>query len=277
MMGFIGYTCSPHCRRMGLENLDIAFGETKTRKEKCRILRKSLDNFALVTLDLCWFLRDSAPRLERWFIPSARLQKEKSLTHARIGITGHFGNWEMVGRYWATPPGSLMSVAMPIKNTKVDELLKEAREVTGQIVVGREGALKKLIRFLRQDGSIGLLLDQNTAPQEGGIFVEFFGKPVSVSPSAGKLAALTGATVVMAFALPQPDGSYVADVIRRISKEEIEALPRATAAAEITQQITHSYEDLIRAKPEFWLWSYRRWRYVPEGMSADDFPYYVKE
>ena len=274
-MGNAGYWFSAHNRRLGLANLDLAFGDSKTPKEKAWILRESLRNFALVMLDLLWFSRDPEARVERWYRSTPRLEEAMSRPVARVGVTGHFGNWELTGRYWAHRSGALMSVAMPLKNPAVDVLLHRAREKNGQQIIAREGALKKLIRFLRAGHTVGLLLDQNTAPDEGGVFADFFGKPVAVSPAAGLLASMTGAEIIFAFALPCPDGSYLGDLPYVIPATEIAALDRARAAREVTQKITSFYEDAIRRRPDCWLWSYKRWRHIPEGMSPDDFPYYA--
>ena len=195
---------------------------------------------------------------------------------ARVGVTGHFGNWELIGRYWALQCGSTMSVAMPLKNAAVDALLQRMRENTGQQVVPREGALKKLVRHLRAGGTVGLLLDQNTAPDEGGVFVEFFGKPVAVSPAAGILAPMTGAEIIFAYALPGADGTYRGELTHVIPAAEIAALERGRAAQELTQRVTTFYEEAIRSRPECWLWSYKRWRHIPEGMAREGFPDYAK-
>ena len=276
LLGAAGYACSARNRRLGLANLDLAFGEAMTLGEKRRIIRRSLQHFALVMLDLLWFSRDSAARMERWFEVGPGLKEAMDRRVARVGVTGHFGNWELIGRYWAMKAGGLMSVAMPLKNPAVDQLLQEARQVTGQQVIAREGALKKLVRCLRDGGTIGLLLDQNTHPRDGGVFVDFFGKPVPVSPAAGLLAPMTGAEILVAFALPRPDGSYLGEASHVVLPAEIAALERATAARDLTQRITGFYEEAIRARPDCWLWSYRRWRHVPEGMTADGFPSYAQ-
>lgn len=275
-LGSGAYWLSASSRRLGLENLDLAFGDTMSPAEKRRILRQSLQNFSLVMLDLLWFTRDSAARMERWFEASPRMQASMANRVARVGVTGHFGNWELGGRYWALCAGSTMAVAMPLKNPAVDALLQRARENNGQQIIPREGALKKLVRFLRGGGTVGLLLDQNTAPDEGGIFVEFFGKPVAVSPAAGILAPMTGAEIMFAYILPRPDGSYLGEVSHVISPAEIAAMDRASAAQELTQRITGFYEEAIRARPECWLWSYKRWRHIPRGMPSDGFPSYAK-
>lgn len=275
-LGWLGFHCSRQCRRLGMANLDVAFGDTKTETEKKWILRRSLDNFALVMLDLIWFTRHPVERMAKWFTITPGLKEEISIDAARIGVTGHFGNWEMVGRFWATVPGSIMSVAMPIKNAIVDQMLQKARQVTGQIIVERDGALKKLIRYLRGGGTVGLLLDQNTPPDVGGVFNTFFGLPASVSPAAGKLAALTDARVIMAFALPQEDGRYTAFLAHVMPPEELQQMDKQTAADDITQKITSYYEKVIREQPEYWLWSYKRWRFIPPGVPHDGFPFYAK-
>lgn len=276
LLGAGGYLFSARSRRLGLANLDLAFGETKTPAEKRRILRESLQNFSLTLLDLLWFSRNSAARLERWFEAAPALEATMANRAARVGVTGHFGNWELIGRNWALSPGGLTSVAMPLKNPVVDALLRQARQMTGQRIVGRDGALKKLIRCLREGGTVGLLLDQNTDPDEGGTFVEFFGLPVAVSPAAGILASMTGAEIIFAYALPRADGTYLGELPHVIPAAEIAAMDRATAAQELTRRITGFYEEAIRARPECWLWSYKRWRHVPTGMPQDGFPYYAK-
>ncbi|MGD9612562.1 MAG: lysophospholipid acyltransferase family protein [Kiritimatiellia bacterium] len=275
-LGAAAYGFSARSRRLGLANLDLAFGATKTAAEKRRILRASLRNFSLTMLDLLWFSRHSEARMARWFDVAPHMRDVMANRVARVGVTGHFGNWELVGRYWALAGGRLTSVAMPLKNPAVGELLRAARELTGQQIVAREGALKKLVRALRDGGTVGLLLDQNTDPDEGGTFADFFGKPVAVSPAAGVLASLTGAEIIFAYALPQPDGTYRGELPHRIPAAEIAAMDRATAAQELTRRITGFYEEAIRARPECWLWSYKRWRHVPPGLPKDGFPYYAK-
>lgn len=274
--GAAAYLFSKRTRRLGLTNLDVAFGDQKTPAEKRRILRESLRNLALVLLDLLWFSRDSEARMARWFVAAPNLEAALTVPGARVGVTGHFGNWELVGRYWALRTGKMMSVARPLKNLAVDQLIQRAREDNNQQVIPRAGALRKLAQFLRAGGTVGLLLDQNTKPAEGGIFVDFFGRPVAVSPAAGVLTILTHAQILFAYARPQSDGTYVGELPHMIAPAEVAGLPRKTAAAELTQRITAFYEEAIRAYPECWLWSYKRWRYIPAGMDAADFPDYAR-
>ena len=276
-LGNMAFLFSTRSRRLGLANLDLAFGETKTPTEKRLILRKSIQNFSLVMLDLAWFTRDSATRMEKWFKAAPSMQAIMDHHVSRVAVTGHFGNWELIGRYSAVKSLPLMSVALPLKNPEVEALLQRTRQTTGQRVIPREGAVRKLVRFLKEGGTVAVLLDQNTKLEEGGLFVEFFGKPVAVSAAAGILASMTSSEIAFGYALPHSDGTYLGEVPHVISHAEIAGMDRASMSLEVTRRLTRYYEEAIRARPECWLWSYKRWRHIPAGMSADGFPYYARK
>ncbi len=276
-LGNMAFLFSTRSRRLGLANLDLAFGDTKTQAEKRLILRKSIQNFSLVMLDLAWFSRDSAARMEQWFKAAPSMQEIMDHHVSRVAVTGHFGNWELIGRYSAVKSLPLMSVALPLKNPEVEALLQRTRQTTGQRVIPREGAVRKLVRFLKEGGTVAVLLDQNTKLEEGGLFVEFFGKPVAVSAAAGILASMTSSEIAFGYALPRSDGTYLGEVPHVISHAEIAGMDRASMSLEITRRMTQYYEEAIRARPECWLWSYKRWRHIPAGMSADGFPYYARK
>ncbi len=50
-LGRIAYYLVPRIRKVGLGNLDLAYGDQLTRKEKVRILRGAVDNVALVAAE----------------------------------------------------------------------------------------------------------------------------------------------------------------------------------------------------------------------------------
>lgn len=268
MFGATAYLLSAHLRQVGLVNLDIAFGDSLSAGEKRRILKKSFQNFGLVMLDTFWFagrnekditaLVKFAPEFDRLFRPAAQ-----------ICVTGHLGNWEVLGMAFSMRGFPLLSVAAPLRNPLVDGLFNDLRKTTGQQVVSKYGALRPLLRTLKENGKIALLLDQNTKPADGGLFVDFFGKPAPVSSAAAMLALRTGAEIFVGACLAQEDGTYFAPAPVHIPAEGDEA--------GITHQIALGLERLIRAYPEHWLWMYKRWKYVSPGRRREEFPFYAKE
>jgi Kdo2-lipid IVA lauroyltransferase/acyltransferase len=274
-LGWLGYSFSRSLRQIGMANLDLVFGETKTRDEKHRILKRSCRNFALVGLDLFWFSRDTKARIARWVAFEAE-PKDVVPPGAALFVTGHLGNWEVLGCALALRGYPPVSVASPVKNPEVDRIVNRLREVTGQRIVPRQGALRELLKTLREGGYVAILQDQNTRIREGGVYMDFFGVPAAVTPATGVFSARLHVPVVMGFCLAQPDGSY--RVCSAGPPIEPPALPEYTEAAarEVSERILAEYERLIRDHPEDWLWMYKRWKYYQPGTDRARYPFYTK-
>lgn len=261
-------------RRVAESNLDLVFPEAG-RKEKRRILKTSLQSFALAMLDVFWLTKDPIGRLEQIveFHPSSDALVQPG---PMICVTAHMGNWEIFGMAVSQRSGEpLTSVAATLKNRRLDELFNSLREKTGQHVVARKGAARSLLKTLRDNKKIALVLDQNTKPVEGGVFVSFLGRPAPVSSAAALLALRTNAPIIVNVLLPTPDGCYCTEPLVFVDKT---GLPEGhdEAVAALTQRIADLLSDEIRRHPEYWVWSYKRWKIRPPNASPEDFPYYSR-
>lgn len=273
LFGTLGYRFSRKLSRIGETNLDLAFGATRTAEEKRRILRSSFRSFSLVLLDAFWFSHRTEERIARWVSFDASFDVLfKSQPH--ICVTAHYGNWEVLGMAVTARGFPLHSVAKPLKNPEVDAMFIEARHKNGQKIVRREGAVRTLLRILQQQGKIALVLDQNTKLSEGGIFVPFFGLPVPVSTAPAGLALKTGANIFIGMLTPQADGSYVGEHGLELDIAPYRAEDSGVAVRILTERITTELESILRSHPEHWLWTYKRWKYVPPGDNPERFPYY---
>lgn len=275
-LGALGYHFAGRLKAVGRANLDVVFGDTLSPKEKVRILKASCCTFALVTLDLAWFSRNTAARVNA-YTAFERDPAEVIGGKPYICITGHFGNWEALGLAASLRGYPLSSVAMPLKNPVIDQLLRRQREATGQIILDREGAVRSMLRTLKEGGRVALLLDQNTQLIEGGIFVEFFGVPATVSAAAASLAYRTGTDIAFGFSIPDANGCYHIHVPPVIVPPPYHRDSADQAILELTRRITRVYEDMIRAHPECWLWLYKRWKHVRPGDSRERYPFYSSE
>ncbi|HMO03023.1 MAG TPA: hypothetical protein PKC67_07755 [Kiritimatiellia bacterium] len=273
VFGTLGYRFSRTVRRIGETNLDLAFGTSKTRAEKQRILRSSFRSFSLVLLDAFWFSHRTEERIARWVTFD---QSFDVLFNPRphICVTAHYGNWEVLGMAVTARGYPLHSVAKPLKNPEVDAMFIEARHKNGQKIVRREGAVRTLLRILQQQGKIALVLDQNTKLAEGGIFTPFFGLPVPVSTAPAGLALKTGANIFIGMLTPQPDGSYIGEHGLELDITPYQTGDTSVAVRTLTERITAELESILRVKPDHWLWTYKRWKYVPPGDDPARFPYY---
>ncbi len=179
----------------------------------------------------------------------------KSKGRGVIFITGHCGNWEVIAltsSYMGTP---LAVVARAQNNPYINRFIERARSKFGNRVIYKKGALRHLIRQLRQGGTIGILMDQGVLPSEG-VKIPFLGRPAWTMRTPAVLARKTGAAVVPVFIRRTENGHHI------VVQKEVELL-RGTdeeSVIEDTRKMSSYVEDYIRHNPVEWLWIHRRWK-----------------
>jgi lauroyl/myristoyl acyltransferase len=216
-----------------------------------------------------WFALWTRRRIRRYvrFDPSFEPYFD---TAPLMAITAHIGNWEALGLAVALRGDALLSVAAPVKSPVANRFMLRMRRITGQRVVAKRGAVRGLIKELRAGGRIGLLMDQNTLPTRGGIFVTFFGLQASMSDVVATLCSRTGAPFMVSCCIPDASGYYTVYGLPIVSPEG----SAGTAARGASQLVADQLEQIIRRYPDHWLWAYKRWKYIPNGLDADRYPFY---
>jgi len=125
--------------------------------------------------------------------------------------------------------------------------------------VHKRKAVREIVRALREGSGVAIVIDQDA--RDGGLFVPFFGRLASTTPTLARMALRTGAAIVPTFCVPQPDGTY------RITYEpEVEVRSGVDVEAEayrLTEVCTAVIEKWVRAYPEHWFWMHRRWKTRP--------------
>jgi len=274
-IGTLGYRLCGRLRRIGLANVRAAYGDRLSAREARAIVHGSFVTGAIVLCDLFWFSREPARRI-RAHVRAVPGSEQLIGIAPHIVATAHFGNWEMLGKALGVFGAPLTSAAAPVKNAVVDRMLGGLREDTGQQIIPREGAIRGLLRALRAGRRIGLVLDQNVKPEQGGHWVPFFGLPVPVSNAAASLCLRTDAPIVVWFCRRTNDGDYELRG-RRLDPEPGQAAGEQ-AVDSLTRRVVAAIEQAIREEPGQWLWTYKTWKYIPAGCpEAERYPFYARE
>jgi KDO2-lipid IV(A) lauroyltransferase len=264
-------------RRVAFANLDIAFGQSKTRAEKKRIAKASLRNLCRTIMALFWapnLHQDNYTRYLRLDEPSEQLaRKLQEQGRGILFCTPHLGNWEMASLLMGFVGVPLLIVAEPTRNLAVSELMFKLRSVSGHKVVPPQFAVLKLFRQVAKGGATAMLVDVNGRRNRGGVWSDFFSLPVFNSTAVAELALRTGAAIVMGVGWPDKAGK----VTLRFD-DEIPAQSTGNRRADqqrVTDAITQRVEQLVREHPEQWLWTYKRWKRRPE-QERGRYPFYSK-
>ncbi len=200
------------------------------------------------------------------FEPVLRLLLKRN--QGLIMLTGHYGNWEILGYVLATLGFQTTSIARPLDNPYINDWLLGVREKMGQKIIAKKGATEEVTQALSHYGAIGLIADQNAGPK--GIFVDFFGRKASTYKSIGLLAMEYKVPVVVGYARRLNNGFRfemgLSDVIYPEDWQDKEDPLRY-----ITQRYSHAIEIFVRKDPGQYLWVHRRWKTRPKGESPEKY------
>ena len=272
--GILTFYFSKRERTIGLANLDIVLGDSKSPSEKKTILKKSLSSFAQTMLDIFWFSVGTEKRIRKYhrFVPENGPFFDKC---AHVVITAHTGNWELFGISSAMCGIDMAGIAAEIKNHMVNKRLVTLRQRTGLTIIAREGAMRTLVSRLRNNEKTVFVLDQNVEESKGGIWVNFLGMPTLVSAAPAHLAYRTGTKIIFAFSHPVGGGKYETHTGQTITPPTYKAeQDKDVVIKALTQQIMDVVSAHIHEHPELWLWSYKHWKTVAPGDDPNNYPVY---
>ena len=242
-----------------MTNLDLAFGETKSKEEKLEIAKKCYYNFAKY-LGINFILNQNTTKqkvLEKVsFKNEHNLLEALKLDRPIIVTTAHFGQWELFSLAMAARFGAVSVLGRKLDSSVMDKILSANRSQFDVELIDKDGGAKDILKALKARRIVGILVDQNTAPKDG-IKVKFFEKDVLHTPAASVLAQKTNALIINAFIYQK--GENLSEIcfspaidINKFNKEE--------AVQKVTQMQCSACEEMVRAKPEEYFWFHQRFK-----------------
>jgi KDO2-lipid IV(A) lauroyltransferase len=177
-----------------------------------------------------------------------------------VFATGHIGNWELAGVAFTLRGYVVGAVARPLDNPLLDRYVRGVRTASGQAIWEKFGALKKVVRVLREGKGFGILVDQDAGSK--GVFVPFFGRSASTISTPVDLALLLGSPIVAA-GVHRLGGERRYVFRHGPVRWPDPAADREAERVRLLTLINQDLEGIIRQAPEQWLWLHRRWKTRP--------------
>ena len=261
------FSLQPRLRRTAEFNLRLAFPDWSDAQRR-EVIHKMVRNLGWMAAEFARFPRRTKENIEELVILDGH---ENFLEGQRRGkgvlyLTGHIGAWELSSFAHALYGYPLHYMARPLDNKRLDALVNEYRCASGNRPIFKNESARVMLKILKDSGTIGILADQNTMPEEG-VFVDFFGKSACTTTGIGRVALHTGAAVV-------PGYAYWDETIHkyRLRFEPALELVRTGESErdvfENTQRFAKALEEIIRKHPEQWVWVHKRWKTRPKDEPA---------
>jgi KDO2-lipid IV(A) lauroyltransferase len=176
-------------------------------------------------------------------------------------LTGHFSSWELLPYAHALHGHPLSFVVRPLDNHILEAFLDKIRCGSGNQTLPKRNSTRSILEVLARGESIGILIDQNVLPTEGG-FVPFFGKLAATTTGLARLAMKTKAPVIPG----RLQWRTAEKRYRMIFWPEIALVRTGNREQDVltnTHLFNQALEEMIRLEPESWLWGHKRWNSRP--------------
>lgn len=181
-----------------------------------------------------------------------------------ILITGHCGNWEILGAWVASLGIPIHALYRPLDLAPLDRWLRRTRQYRGLGLIDKFGAFKVLPEYFARGDSVAFIADQNAGDR--GVFVPFFDRLASTYKSIGLLAMEYEVPIICGGArrLGEPGElglKYEVAVDDIITPGDWVDQPDPLFY--ITARYRRSIETMVMRAPEQYLWMHRAWKSRP--------------
>jgi KDO2-lipid IV(A) lauroyltransferase len=245
----------PRLRQVAYRNLSLALPAADAADITSGVFR----SIARLLVSFARFPSIAPSNVDQWIRYEGVEHFDRAMAEGRgvLFATAHLGNWELSAYAHALMRAPMHVVVRPLDNPMIDRLVERRRALSGNRPIYKKDYARAILKALAANQAVGLLIDQNAAP-DSGVFVDFFGLPACASTGFAKLAAHSGAAVIPGFALwSESEGRYVLRFYPPVAM--------TGDAARDTEVLQSRLEEVIREYPDQWLWIHRRWKTRPPG------------
>ncbi|MCG8307441.1 MAG: lysophospholipid acyltransferase family protein [Cytophagales bacterium] len=268
-VGLMAYYMLKKERLKTINNLTIAYGKEKTGFEIREMAKEVFRNLGRAGAELAIKLKINDRK--KYFgnvevIGKEHAEKAYARGKGIINIVPHLGCWEALSKAYTMLGFSAGAVAKNLKNEKLNAWVIDHREFEGFKVLPRGSTYKTILQFLKQNNSLGMLIDQDTDVKS--VFVDFYGKPAYTPIGAAMLALDSDAAVFTTSYIRTEGNKY-----QFIFGEAMEVIRTGNRKEELqlnTERFHAAVEKQIKAYPTQWVWMHERWKTTPEIVEARD-------
>ena len=263
-LGLVAWLAWRGYRRLARTNIRLALGDSLTCRQQKKFVLKSSQNMAREFLELARWL-DLSPERRRRLL---KIEGEKHLRSAGRGailLTAHLSNFPLISVALTLRGFPNYFVMKQIKVKMTDDYFNRLEDRLGVDIIDllpRSRCARECLARLKDNRVIVMALDLDARRE--GIFVDFFGKPASTHVGPLILARRTGAALLPAFLIRQPDRSY-----RLIIHPPLSPPASSRDYTRVLKEYNRLLESYIRRYPEQYSWIYKRWKTRPPGEEGE--------
>ncbi|MDO6516774.1 lysophospholipid acyltransferase family protein [Zobellia uliginosa] len=238
-------------------NLELAFPD-KTEEEILAIRKKFYHHMCDAFLEMVKTMNLSKAEVaKRYAIQNIEVIQEIEKEKTILVVCSHYANWEWNVSINNHVTSQGYAVYQKISNPYFDRWVKKVRARWNTILITKEETAKVVLKnhLNNKIGIFGMVSDQSPQRSRAQYWTEFMGVKVPVINGAESFARKMDLAVVFLKVSKVKRGYYSAEFI------PITTSGKSTEKNEITDTFLRLAEQQIREKPEYYLWTHRRWKH----------------
>ncbi|MFH1238790.1 MAG: lysophospholipid acyltransferase family protein [bacterium] len=250
-------------KKLILDNLEMAWGNKFTTRQKEELVHKIYRNFGKTLIEFVKIIHWKKEIVGRTVIIEGldNLRQAKEKGKGVVLFTGHIGNWHVMGRALSFCGYTVTNVIKRQKNPWV------ARWIAAQIGRGQMKSIfqnskspREIIKALRNNKIVEFLGDLHAGDE--GVFVDFLGRPAATYMGPVVLAMRTGAPIIVAVDIRLENNTHRIFIEEPIYLETGKA--DETEVIKYLALLTKRLEKYITEYPDEWFWLHNRWKTQPK-------------
>jgi Kdo2-lipid IVA lauroyltransferase/acyltransferase len=174
-----------------------------------------------------------------------------------VAVLGHYNNWEWLSILTICTGYKLSPIYKPLQNKRFENFLLGIRRKYGTTPVAMSNIIREIVNDRKNNvRSISALVsDQTPAITEIRYWTTFLNQETAVYTGTEKIATKYDMALVY-FQIDKIKRGYYNMTVELLF-EHTAGLPEHL----ITETHVKRLEKTIREKPEYWVWSHRRWKH----------------
>ena len=244
-------------------NLKMCFAALKDDEIE-RLIKKNYYNFALFGAE---FLLNQNTTKEQ-ILSKISFENEElfnsvlSQNRPIIVQTAHYGNWELFSLAMAARYGAVSIIGRALDSAKMNEILSANRTRFDIELIEKKSAVKQVLKALNNRRLLGILVDQNTAKNEG-LECEFFSHKIMHTHAASVFASKSGAIIIPAF-IERDESKDDSFKIVFYEPIDMQVLSQNHSKDEALKLATQAQSDATAAqiskKPDEYFWMHKKFK-----------------
>ena len=252
-------------------NLKMCFATLKDDEIE-RLIKKNYYNFALFGAE---FLLNQNTTKEQIlskisFENEGLFNSVLSQNRPIIVQTAHYGNWELFSLAMAARYGAVSIIGRALDSAKMNEILSANRTRFDIELIDKKSAVKQALKALNNRRLLGILVDQNTAKNEG-LECEFFSYKIMHTHAASVFASKSGAIIIPAF-IERDESKDDSFKIVFYEPIDMQVLSQNHSKEEALKLATQAQSDATAAqiskKPDEYFWMHKKFKCFYENSYA---------